>query len=331
MIGTVLITGPEIAPEAAGRLGDHAIGWLTTPVEVTADELRRLASQHRIDGLIVRFGTIDRAVIEASDRLRVIANHGVGYDNIEVAAATRRAIPVFVTLGANTNAVAEHTIALILALTKQLRCFDTETRAGRWKPDGVVSHELAGRRLGVIGWGAVGQAVGRMASALGLAVSAYDPYAAVGTFPSGVGRAARLADLLAASDIVSVHAPLTEATRGLLDAPTLAHMKPGAMLVNTARGAIVDDEALVAALRSGRLAGAALDCFDPEPPPPDHPLLALPNILLTPHIAGLTAESFARTSLISVEHIIEVLIHGRIPAGTLVNPEILSGEPTRSA
>ncbi len=275
------------------------------------------------EGLLARTAPIPADVIDAAPRLRVIARHGVGVDNIDVAAATRRGIPVAYTPDANRVSVAEQVLALLLALAKRLHEYDAATRRGAWEVrNGYGALDLAGKRLGVVGMGRVGATVAQKAGAgLDMRVLGYDPnlpreiIAAAGAEP-----VARLEDLLAAADAVTLHVPLTPATRGLLDARALACMRPTAFLINTSRGGVVDEAALHAALSTGRLRGAALDVFEAEPPPADHPLLALRNVIVTPHSAALTAECVVRMATGAARAIIDVL-DGRRPAD-VVNPEV---------
>jgi D-3-phosphoglycerate dehydrogenase len=275
------------------------------------------------EGLLARTAPISADVIDAAPRLKVIARHGVGVDNIDVAAATRRGIPVAYTPDANRVSVAEQVLALLLALAKRLHEYDAATRRGAWEVrNGYGALDLAGKRLGVVGMGRVGATVAQKAGAgLDMRVLGYDPnlpreiIAAAGAEP-----VARLEDLLAAADAVTLHVPLTPATRGLLGARALASMRPTAFLINTSRGGVVDEAALHAALSTGRLRGAALDVFEAEPPPADHPLLALPNVIVTPHSAALTAECAVRMATGAARAIIDAL-DGRRPAD-VVNPEV---------
>lgn len=289
--------------------------------DVAAATLR--AAIGEAEGLLARTAPIPADVIDAAPRLRVIARHGVGVDNIDVAAATRRGIPVAYTPDANRVSVAEQVLALLLALAKRLHEYDAATRRGAWEVrNGYGALDLAGKRLGVVGMGRVGATVAQKAGAgLDMRVLGYDPnlpreiIAAAGAEP-----VARLEDLLAAADAVTLHVPLTPATRGLLDARALACMRPTAFLINTSRGGVVDEAALHAALSTGRLRGAALDVFEAEPPPADHPLLALPNVIVTPHSAALTAECAVRMATGAARAIIDVL-DGRRPAD-IVNPDV---------
>ena len=227
-------------------------------------------------------------VLAAWPRCRGVVHFGKGVDNIDVAAATRRGIWVANVRDANWDEVSNHVLALMLAWARGLLPFDRHVRAGGWSYRGAVPrHRLAGQTLGLVGFGDVARLLAAKARGLGMTVLAHArrPVAA-----EGVEQVA-LPELLRRADVVSIHVPLTTETRGLIGARELGLMKPGAFLINTARGAVIDQPALVAALREGRLAGAGLDVTDPEPPPPDDPILALDNVILTPHVAWYSEES----------------------------------------
>ena len=272
-----------------------------------------------IAGIVVRNAAIDAALLARARALRAIARVGVGTDTIDVAAATARGIPVAITPEANYQAVAEHTFALLLALERRLVVGDRAVRRGRFADrNALMGRSLHGRRLGLVGYGRIGREVARIArDGFGMAVAAYDP--ALSDPDAGVTAPPDLAALLAAADVVSLHAPLTDATRGLIDGAALAHVKPGAVLINTARAGLIDRDALLAALDDGRLAGAAIDVFDGAPQPGD-PLLARDDVVLTPHVAALTDQAFARMSGDAVAALL-ALLRGDRPPG-IVNPQV---------
>ncbi|WP_424136598.1 hydroxyacid dehydrogenase [Roseomonas chloroacetimidivorans] len=261
--------------------------------------------------LIVRNLTqVDRTLLERAPALRVIGRLGVGLDNIDVAACHARDIKVIPATGANADSVAEYVIIAIGALLRGAFLSTGEVAAGQW-PRGRLSagRELGGRLLGLIGFGDIGQRVARRAVALGMRVAAFDP-ALPADHPAwtthGVGRT-DLDALIGAADAVSLHVPLNEHTRNLISAERLARMRPDAVLVNTARGGIVDEAALAEVLRAGRLGGAALDVFAEEPLRPGSPLVGVPNLILTPHIAGVTTESNVRVSSMIAVRVLEAL------------------------
>jgi len=246
------------------------------------------------DFVLVATRPLPRELIAQAPRLRLIQHQGVGYENIDIAAAHAAGVPVALCPEGTTTGVAEHTILLILAVYKQLLLADRSVRQGEWLQFGLRanSFELAGKRLGLVGFGRIGRAVARRARAFDAEVCYYDLVRA----PRKVERDLRvsflsLEELLAGSDIISLHVPSTPETRHLINEETLALMRRQSILINTARGALVDQAALVRALRDGRLAGAGLDVFEEEPPRPDDPLLSLSNVVLTPHIAAGTRDA----------------------------------------
>ncbi|HVC92048.1 MAG TPA: hydroxyacid dehydrogenase [Pirellulales bacterium] len=265
----------------------------------------------------------DGALMDRAPRLRVIARTGVGYDNVTVADATSRGIAACYTPDAPTIATSEHAIALLLATVKQLKRSNQAMLRGE-KSDYMNEFsgmELYQHRLGLVGLGRIGGRVAQMAKALGMAVAAYDPFVTPARAAElGVELVSSLEGLLGISDVVSLHVPMGPQTRHMMNAERFAQMKPGAYLVNAARGGLVDESALLAALESGRLAGAGLDVFDPEPPPPDHPLLARGDVIATPHVGGATAEGRRRVWEGAIAQVLQVLRGERPPH--LLNPEV---------
>jgi len=241
-------------------------------------------------------------VIAASPRLRFIQKVGVGLNTIDLAAAKARGIAVCNMPGTNSQAVAEMTLLLMLAALRRVAWFDARTREGRgWPlPTEIQDQlgEIAGRTVGLVGYGAVPRLLVPVLKAMGARVL----YTARAPKPDAEAEWRPLSDLLAQSDVVSLHAALTDETRGLIGAGAIARMKPGAVLVNTARGALVDEAALVGALTSGRLGAAGIDVFAAEPVPAGHPLLALPNVVVAPHVAWLTVETLHRSLAVAVEN-----------------------------
>lgn len=276
-----------------------------------------------VSGLLVRTAEIPASVIEAGRGLRVIARHGVGYDNIDVAAATRRKIPVCITTGANAVSVAEHVLALMLALTKKIVPYDRATRKNNWDiRNNFSAVDLERKILGVIGMGRTGTLVCRKAkAAFNMEVLVYSPRASREIIEKAGGKkVSGIPELLKVSDIVTLHVPLTGETSGLIGKAELHMMKPSAFLINCARGPLVDEEELFRALKDGIIAGAGLDVFDPEPPKADNPLFGLTNVVLSPHSAALTAECVMRMASQAAQAIIDVL-DGRRPEG-VINPEV---------
>ena len=249
-----------------------------------APEARELAGG--CDGYIAGLDMIDRSVIEAADRLRVIARYGVGVDRVDLEAAREKGIVVTNTPGANSASVAELTIGLMLSLARMIAVADRQVRAGAKKvPQGL---SLEGKVVGLVGLGAIGSCVARRLQGFGCTVLACDPFVDESRVLEMGAECCTQEKVLAKSDFLSLHVPVLDATRGMVGAAFLGQMKPGAFLINTARGELVDEEALYVALRDGHLRGAALDAFADEPPDPGNPLLALPQVIATPHIGANT-------------------------------------------
>ncbi|MGU3452376.1 NAD(P)-dependent oxidoreductase [Methylobacterium sp. 391_Methyba4] len=257
------------------------------------------------DALIVRNRTQVRgALLAGARRLRIVGRLGVGLDNIDVPACRARGITVQPATGANDGAVAEYVVATALLLLRGAYGASEAVAAGTWPRNALMGREIAGKRLGLVGFGSIARETARRAAALGMAIAAHDPFLAAEdpawTPPYGPVRRWDLEALIAESDVLSLHVPLTAETRGLIDATALARMPAGAVLINAARGGIVDEAAVAAALRSGHLGGAALDVFDREPldAAAGAPFAGVPNLILTPHIAGVTQESNVRVSAV---------------------------------
>jgi D-3-phosphoglycerate dehydrogenase len=277
-----------------------------------------------VHGVALGLTPFGEAELQAAPSLQVVARHGVGYDSVDVAALTRRNVPLMVTGIANSPSVAEEAVFFMLALAKRGAPMHAMVRDGRWAERlSELPVDLFGKTLLVIGFGRVGTRVARVCLALGMTVLVYDPYVkldAIGA--AGCTPVTGLDAALPRADFVTIHCPKTEETRGMFDAARLARMKRTAYLVNTARGGIIDETALHAALTSGALAGAGLDVFDREPPPLDNPLLGSPNIILAPHMAGVTKESFDRMAVAVATNLLEML-DGKPNLDHVVNKEVL--------
>lgn len=295
----VLIAQP-IHPTGPERLA--ALGFTVTELPSTEGDALATAIGDA-DAVIVRNIVVDERILAHAPDLKAIAVHGTGVDPIDIAAAARRGIVVFNTPGTNAESVAEHAFALLLALTRRLRPGMDALRSGdgeyRYRAPGPI--DLGGRTIGLVGIGRIACATARLAHGFGMRSigwpSPRSERSRLAAAEAGIEQAAGLDELLAGSDVISLHLPLTDETRGLLDARRLAMCRPGAFLINTARGGLVDEDALADALRSGRLAGAGLDVFANEPPPASSPLLALPTVVATPHIGGSGDGAMRRTAL----------------------------------
>lgn len=284
-------------------------------------ELREMLST--ADAVLIRLHPMRAADIASASRLKVIARHGVGVDNVDVAAATARGIPVVFTPMANANAVAEQTMTLMLALARHVYPASAAVREGRFRErDKFVGVELAGKTLGVMGLGRIGSRVAEMARhGFGMDVRGYDPFVKQESYSGAAALEDSLESLLGKADFLTLHLPLTADTTRLINAERLRQLKPGCRLINTSRGGVIDEMALAQALHEGRLAGAALDVYEQEPLPADHPFLRTPNTLLTPHISSSTKESLDRMARDAAQGVLDVLA-GKRPQW-LVNPESL--------
>lgn len=266
-----------------------------------------------IEALVVRSGTkVTREVLEAAPNLRVVGRAGIGVDNVDCKAATERGVVVMNTPTGNATTTAEHAIALLVSLARHIPRADRCVRTGQWKAKKqLIGTELTGKTLGVVGFGRIGRLVAQRAQGLAMKVVAHDPYLdpATGSGEPDIELLA-LDGLLARADFVTLHVPLTDATRGLLSWEQFARIRPGARVINASRGGIVDEEALLDALVDGRVAGAALDVFETEPPPDDHPLLARDDVVLTPHLGASSAEAQHKVAVDIAHQVADFLHHG---------------------
>lgn len=319
MSWTIAITAPDLSQPGLDVLSSAGCRVLFVQDNSTDAELLALVRKERIDGILARHG-VSGNVIRATDSIRCISRHGAGYNSVDIPAATAKRIPVLVAAGVNAQSVAELTIGLMIAVARSIPTHDANLRGARWVrgPSGV---QLGGRTMGIVGLGAVGKRVARAAAGLGLKVMAYDPY--INSVIDGVERVASIEDLLARAEVLSLHCPLTQETEGMIDAVALARLPKGAIVLNAARGPVVDEDALVAALRSGHLLGAGLDTFRDEPPAADCPLLALPNVVLSPHIGAHTGYANDAVSATAAENLLRVLDGKPVDPDFCVNLEIL--------
>jgi D-3-phosphoglycerate dehydrogenase len=319
--GTLRILVAEaIAPEGVAALeARHAVDVRTG---LAVEELRGIVGDY--DALIVRSGVeVDAGLIAAGTKLQVIGRAGVGVDNVDLEAATRAGITVVNAPTGNTIAAAEHTIALLLALARRVPAADASLRRGEWSRSKLQGVQLRGRTLGIVGLGKIGMAVAERARGFGMTLLGSDPFVTAEQASLRGVELVSLETLLERSDAVTVHVPLARGTTGLIDAKAIARMQPGAFVLNVARGGIVDEAALAAALREGRLGGAGIDVFEHEPPT-GSPLLDAPNTVLTPHLGASTVEAQVAVAEEIAEQVLDVL-DGR-PAQYAVNAPLLSAE-----
>jgi D-3-phosphoglycerate dehydrogenase / 2-oxoglutarate reductase len=299
-----LVTGADLAGAALALLGDYEVVYAgKAPTE---DEIVALCRQHDPVAIIVRYGKVGASAMAAAPSLRVISKHGSGTDTIDKTAAAARGIQVVAAAGANAAAVAEHAMALLLACAKSVVALDQRMRAGHWDKATHKSVELEGRTIGLVGLGAIGLRFARMADAMGMRALGFDPYAK--DLPTYIQRAA-LETIWRESDAISLHCPLTADNAKLLNAQTLAACKQGVIIVNTARGGLIDEAALLEAIRRGHVAGAGLDSFAAEPMTAPHPFHGEPRITLSPHIGGVTADAYVKMGVGAAKNALAVL-HG---------------------
>ncbi len=276
-----------------------------------------LAYLPRAEGLVLRTQPLRADDVAGAPRLQIVSRHGVGYDAVDVAALDARAIPLAIVGDVNSRTVAEHAMMLLLAASRRLVESVNALRAGDWKQrDGFAPREVFGKTLLIVGYGRIGRHLAGLAAAFGMRVLAYDPYLAPDAFTDGVDRVADLGAALRQSDLVSLHVPGTD--HALIGAAELALMKADAVIVNTARGGLIDETALATALAAGAIGAAGLDVLADEPTPPDHPLLALSNVIVTPHAAGLTNECAERMAVAAVQNVLDCFC-GRLDPALIVN------------
>jgi len=301
-VSAIVVTGADLAPQALALLEGHEVVYAgKTPTE---EDLVALCRAHDPVAIIVRYGKVGASVMDAAPSLKVISKHGSGTDTIDKAAASVRGIEVVAAVGANAAAVAEQALALLLACAKSVVALDARMHAGHWDKATHKSLELGGRTIGLVGLGAIGLRFARMADALGMRVLGFDPFAK--NLPAHV-EAVDLAALWRESDAISLHCPLTEDNRGLLNARTLAQCKRGVIVVNTARGGLIDEDALLAAVRSGQVAMAGLDSFAVEPMTSGHPFQGEKRIVLSPHIGGVTGDAYVNMGVGAAKNLLQVL------------------------
>lgn len=298
----ILVTGADLAPQALALLAGFEVVYAgKTPQEA---DLVALCQRHDPVAIIVRYGKVGAAVIDAAPSLRVISKHGSGTDTIDRQAAKERGIEVRAAAGANAAAVAEQALALLLACAKSVVQLDSRMHAGHWDKATHKSVELRGRTIGLVGLGAIGQRFARMCDAMEMQVIGHDPFAQ--HLPAFVRRV-DMAMIWRESDAISLHCPLTPENRGIVNARTLHACRRGVLLVNTARGGLIDEQALLDAVRSGQVAAAGLDSFAAEPMTARHPFQGQPNIVLSPHIGGVTQDAYVAMGIGAARNVLEVL------------------------
>ena len=297
-----LVTGADLAVPALALLGDYQVVYAGKAP--TDDDIVALCQHHDPVAIIVRYGKVGAAAMAAAPSLKVISKHGSGTDTIDKTAAVARGIQVVAAAGANAAAVAEHAMALLLACAKSVVALNERLHAGHWDKATHKSVELEGRTVGLVGLGAIGLRFARMADAMGMRVLGFDPYAK--ELPAYVVPVA-IETIWRESHAISLHCPLTADNHRLLNAETLAACKKGVIVVNTARGGLIDEAALLEAIRSGQVSSAGLDSFAAEPMAVPHPFQGEPRIVLSPHIGGVTADAYVKMGVAAAKNALAVL------------------------
>lgn len=298
----ILVTGADLAPQALTLLTDYEViytGKTPTQADVVA-----FARQHNPVGIIVRYSGVNADVMDAAPALRVVSKHGSGTDTIDKVAAAARGIAVTAAVGVNAAAVAEQAMALLLACAKSIVQLNQRMHSGQWDKATHKSLELSGRTIGLVGFGAIGLRFAKMADAMGMHVIGFDPFAK--SLPDYV-TAVTLDALWAQSDVISLHCPLTPENKGLLNTHTLARCKPGLIVVNTARGGLIDEPALLAAVQSGHVRMAGLDSFAEEPMSSPHIFQHQPGFILSPHIGGVTSDAYVNMGIAAANNTLAVI------------------------
>ena len=318
----VLITGSIVSDAAKSILREAGaeVTYMSGPIDEAALLAQCAASD--INAILLRGSPpLTRRVLDAAKHLKIIAKHGVGVDSVDIEAATARNIVVVTAGDANADAVAEQSIMFMLALARELPRYHRGLREGKWEKGASVGREFRGRTVGIVGYGQIGSRTARLARALGANVVLYSRSRIADT--EGMEVEDNFERLLGRVDVLSLHCPLTDKTRGMLGDQQLRMMKPTALLINTSRGQVIDEAALIDALKNGRLAGAGLDTFAEEPTDPKNPLIFLDNVICTPHVSVLTEEAMTRMGTAAANNIVGYIQRGECDTSSVVNPAVL--------
>jgi len=289
----------------------------------TPEDIALKLGRFNPDGIIVRQGKITRMVLESASNLKVICKHGVGTESIDINTASKKGIPVLFTPWANYESVAEHTLALILALIRRIPSQDASIRSGKFERSKFDGLELLGKCLGIVGFGHVGRRLAELVAPFKMKVITYDPLDSKEISQPYIRKVQHPEDLYVQADIISLHCPLTPDTKNMINEHSIQQMKPGVMIINTTRGGIINETDLFNALLERRISGAALDVFEVEPPHLDNPLFQLKNLIYTSHIAGISDNSFINMGIQSVNFVLSVLKGKPIDVDSVVNKSIL--------
>lgn len=314
-----------VCPEGMKMLENKAEVWVAD----NPDPNQYLSEMQNADALIVRLASCNGQVIDQSPQLKVIGRTGVGYDSVDIEAATRHGIPVVITPGANNRAVAEHAVAMMFALSKNLHEAQSEMEKGNWEIRGAQkAFELLGKKIGIIGLGAIGQEVLNLCQGIGMESAAYDPYLQRTMIEElGTQYYADYREMLKECDVISVHVPFVTETKGMIGVEELKLMKKTALLINCSRGGIINEAALIEALNKGIIAGAGLDVFDEEPLKPGNPILSARNMIISPHSAAQTREAVVNMATMCVQGCLAVLAGEKWPH--VANPQAYQHEKWR--
>ena len=329
MARTILVTGPKLAGSAVALAERRGARVVTMKAYGTADEIAEVAAREDADVVLVRSGGRVSGPVYAAGGVRIVVKHGVGVETIDVPGASACGIPVLIAAGANALSVAEQALALMFAVAKSLPHLDRRIRDGHWDKTTFTCVELSGRSLGLVGVGNIGRTLASLVRPLRMTVRGYDPAVDTGADVPGVEMVGSLDELLRASDVLSLHAPLLPQTRHMIGQAQLALMRPGSIVINTARGGLIDTAALVEALQGGRLLGAGLDTFEEEPPPKDSPLWTLPNVALSPHVGANTDAAMERVADLAVEQALDFLDGLPVNRRAVINPDVLAADRLR--
>lgn len=318
---TILVTGYTIAEEGQRMLRDAGFEIVFMGADIGEPFLLKAFASRTVPAVLLRGpAPFTPAVFDAAKDLKIISKRGAGIDSVDLESATAHGVAVMITNGTNAAAVAEHALALMLAVVRELPQFDRRMRAGQWKDPAHVVRDFSQRTVGIVGYGEIGKRVVALVQAFGAKVVVHSRTR--GAPAPGMEWEDSLDRLLGRVDVLSLHCPLTEKTRGMIGKRQLGLMKPDAVIVNTARGKLIDEPALVEALKGGRLAAAGLDVFDREPPDPGNPLFALPNVLCTPHIASTTTHAEAQMGVIAAHNILSWLRGEVYDPRNFMNPQL---------
>ena len=317
-----LVTGFTVSEEAQKLLRGGGMDVAFTGSAIDEASMLAEVARRTVRAVILRGpAAFTPKVFAAAKDLKIISKHGAGIDSVDLASANEHGVAVMITNGTNAAAVAEHALALMLALARELPRFDRRMREGAWKDQTYIVRDFSERTVGIVGYGHIGKKAAELVAACGAKVIIHSRTR--GVVPQGMEWEDDLDRMLPRVDILSLHCPLTDQTRGLIGGKRLALMKPTALIINTSRGRMIDEAALVAALKSGKLAGAGLDVFEKEPPAPANPLFALPNVILTPHIASTTTHAAALMGVICAKNILSYLRGEVYDPSNFINPQVM--------